>query len=113
MGKPNDAKDVTPLVNTTNASVPKDYDIQTKSGLVLQKGTEATSQVGQFDSNQQLANSALLHETPDPRRHDLPSTQQHEVPTAHQQNNQRKPKRMMQDDIKETTQEEGNQVNKP
>ena len=79
MEKPNVAKDTTPLVNTTNASVPKDYDVQTKSGLVLQTGTVATSQVGQFDSNQQLANSVLLHEPPDPRGHDLPSTQQHEL----------------------------------
>ena len=49
--KPNDAKDVTPLADTTKASVPKNYDAHTKSGLVLQTGTEATSQVGRFDSN--------------------------------------------------------------
>ena len=41
--KPNDAKDVTPLADTTKAPVPKNYDAHTKSGLVLQTGTEATS----------------------------------------------------------------------
>ena len=70
MGQPNDAKDVTPLMDTANASVPKNYDAQTKSGLVLQRGTEATSQVGQSDSNQQLANSDFLHETPCPPYND-------------------------------------------
>ena len=47
MEKSKDAKDVTPLVDTTKASVPNNYDAHTKSGLVLQTGTEATSQVGQ------------------------------------------------------------------
>ena len=71
--KPNDAKDVTPLADTTKASVPKNYDAHTKLGLVLQTGTEATSQVGRFDSNQQLTNSILLHEPPSHWGHDLPS----------------------------------------
>ena len=98
--KPNDAKDVTPLANITKASVPFNYDAHTKSGLVLQTGTEATSQVGQFDSNQQLTNSILLHEPPSHWGHDLPSTQPHEVPTAQQQ-----------DDTRKTTQEQLNPVN--
>ena len=49
MEKSNDAEDVTILVDTTKASVPFNYDAHTNSGLVLQTGTEATSQVGRFD----------------------------------------------------------------
>ena len=59
--KPNDAKDVTPLADTTKASVPKNYDAHTKSGLVSQTGTEAPSQVGLSitDSLLQLAIPAI------------------------------------------------------
>ena len=102
MEKPKDPKDATPSLDTTNASVPFKYDAHTKPGLVLQVGTEAISQVGRSDNNQQLANSIILHEPPSHWRHDLPSAQPHEVPIAHQQ-----------DDTRETTQEKENPVNKP
>ena len=44
-------------MNTSNTSVPQTYDAQRESGLVLQRGTEATFQVSQSVSNEQLANS--------------------------------------------------------
>ena len=42
--QPDLALDVPPSVDTSNASVPQIYDTQRESGLVLQEGTEATSQ---------------------------------------------------------------------
>ena len=89
-------------MDTTKASVPKNYDAHAKSGLVLQAGTEATSQVGQFDSNQQLTNSTLLHEPRNHPGHDLPPTQPYEAPTAQQQDN-----------TKENTQEQESPINRP
>ena len=106
--QPNGARDVIPLVDTDNASVPKTYDAQTESELVLQKGTGKTSQVSQSDNNQQLANSDILHETPDL----LLSTQQQIVPAAHRHDDQRKPERVMQDDTREITEDDENPVNK-
>ena len=48
------------VVETANASVPQIYDAQKESELVLQGGTEATSQVSQSDNNQQPANSDIF-----------------------------------------------------
>ena len=62
--QPNLALDVPTSVDTSNASVPQIYDAQRESGLVLQEGTEATSQVSQSVSNKQLANSDTLHGIP-------------------------------------------------
>ena len=50
-------------MDAVNASVPQTYDAQKDSELVLQGGTEATSQVSQ--SYKQPTNSDLLHGIPD------------------------------------------------
>ena len=102
MEKSNEAEDVTILADTTKASVPFNYDAHTKSGLVLQIGTEAISQVGRSDNNQQLANSIILHEPPSHWGHDLSPTQPYEVPLAHQQ-----------DDTREITQGREDPASKP
>ena len=79
----------------------------TTSGQLLQPEPEVETEqpngarvaiplVSQSDNNQQLANSDILHETPDL----LLSTQQQIVPAAHRHDDQRKPERVMQDDNK-------------
>ena len=44
--QPNKARDVSPPMGATNASVPQTYDAQKEPELVLQEGTEATSHHG-------------------------------------------------------------------
>ena len=98
-------------MDTVNASVPQIYDAQKESELVLQGGTEATSQVSQSDNNQQLANSDILHGIPDL----LPSTQQltvdtTPVPAVHMSDDQSEPGMVLRDDTRAITQDDENPV---
>ena len=61
--QPSKPRDVSPPMDTANASVSRTYDAQKKSELVSQKGTEATSQVSQLIKRS--TNLNFLHGIPD------------------------------------------------
>ena len=80
---PEVALEVPILPDTGSASAPQHHDTQKNSEQVLQRGTEAITEVSLFDNSKQLANSNTLHGKPGlwPAEPSLP------IPTTHDGNN--------------------------